>query len=334
MRAGLSLGWCQGRPDDTDMIGWMQRMLLTLDHIATWLMTNLATIPATFWGVVIGSFLTLLGVNITNRAGDRRQRAQFEHEFKLKKEERELTLRKDIYLDAAEAMHGGALALGSFANLDLPVAEITKGLVAKMPAVAKVHIIARQDTIKAVAQASVALSAALTRLTAQRMPLESAKGNLRILQDGLAGFEKDRDRWLEGMKEYNLAGELNPKLWETLQGNYNFEDGRITEAQAKIATSTKHLVLQQLDFIKTCVVEGHQFANLLVPAVLAMRAELGLPLDENEYRATLEEMWVQQQATLDRFLTEAKANFVTTFGQTRPALTPSAASIVQDSSST
>lgn len=328
MRAGPSLGWCQGCSNDANMIGWIQRMLLTLDHIATWFLTNLATIPATFWGVVIGSFFSLWGVSRTNQAGDRRQRAQFEHEFGLKKEERELTLRKDIFLDAAEAMQGGALALGSFANLDLPVAEITKGLVAKMPAVAKVHVIARQDTIKAVAQASVALSAALTRLTAERMPLESAKGNLRILQDGLAGFETERDRWLEGMKEYNLAGKPEPQRWETLQSNYDFEDRRIKVSQSEISASLGHLVPQQLEFIKTCVLEGHQFAKLLIPAVLAMRVELGLPLDEDEYRAVLEGMLAQQQATLDGFLTQIKATLVTAIGQTGPSLAPEEASHV------
>ncbi len=33
-------------------------------------------IPATFWGVVIGSFCTLGGVVLTNRANDKRLREQ------------------------------------------------------------------------------------------------------------------------------------------------------------------------------------------------------------------------------------------------------------------
>ena len=41
-------------------------------------------IPATFWGVVVGSLFTLSGIYLTNRAGDRRLRLQFQSDRELK----------------------------------------------------------------------------------------------------------------------------------------------------------------------------------------------------------------------------------------------------------
>jgi len=58
-------------------------------------------IPATFWGVVIGSLFTLTGVYLTNRASDRRLRSQLQNDRELKNREREMTFRKETYAAAA-----------------------------------------------------------------------------------------------------------------------------------------------------------------------------------------------------------------------------------------
>ena len=55
-------------------------------------------VPATFWGVLAGSFFSILGVWLTNRASEARLEIQFKHERLVKSTERELTLKKDIYL--------------------------------------------------------------------------------------------------------------------------------------------------------------------------------------------------------------------------------------------
>jgi len=55
-------------------------------------------IPGTFWGVVVGSFFSIGGVMLTNRANQRRLVAQFAHERQLRISEREHTLRKEVYL--------------------------------------------------------------------------------------------------------------------------------------------------------------------------------------------------------------------------------------------
>ena len=57
----------------------------------------LGDIPATFWGVVVGSLFTLTGIYFTNRASDRRLRVQLQNDRELKNREREMTFRKDTY---------------------------------------------------------------------------------------------------------------------------------------------------------------------------------------------------------------------------------------------
>jgi hypothetical protein len=135
----------------------------------------LQKIPASFWGIIIGSMLTLSGVILTNRASDRRARAQFLHDQTLHQRERELGLRKEIYLAATEALSAGLRAVPSLANLDLSYDQIVQPYVEKGAVIAKVHIIATEETLTAVAAISSALQGEMIRLTAKRIPLMHMK---------------------------------------------------------------------------------------------------------------------------------------------------------------
>jgi len=55
-------------------------------------------IPATFWGLVTGSFLTVLGVILTNAANTKRLRLQHEHEWRLESRERKLNQTLEAFL--------------------------------------------------------------------------------------------------------------------------------------------------------------------------------------------------------------------------------------------
>ena len=68
-------------------------------------------IPAAFWGVVAGSFFSIFGVWLTNRSSDRRLLRQLNYDREAKAKERELTLKKDVYLSAAEAISAGISVL-------------------------------------------------------------------------------------------------------------------------------------------------------------------------------------------------------------------------------
>ena len=96
-----------------------------------------AMVPGTFWGVIIGSFFTLGGVVLSNRASDGRLRAQFEYERELRNRDRKLALRKDIYLAALEAISAALESVGKMADLEIPINEITERYAQRAPAVAK-----------------------------------------------------------------------------------------------------------------------------------------------------------------------------------------------------
>ena len=211
----------------------------------------LQQIPASFWGVVFGSLLSLGGVALTNRAGDRRLRSQFDHERKQKTKDREMALRKEVFLSAAEAIAAGMNAISRFANLDLPNDQITADYVAKSPAIAKVHVIAKTETIQAMVSFTGELGVQFLKLFARRFELISEKSAITLIDNQVADFGKERDRILEMIKQHNIEGIVDQRRWNVLQGGFEFEQRRINEALAHRAELVSALYNQSI--LRLCV---------------------------------------------------------------------------------
>lgn len=259
-------------------------------------------IPATFWGVVVGSFFSIAAVAQTNRAGDRRLRSQFEHEREQKTKDREMALRKEVYLGVAEAVAAGMNAISRFSNLDLPTDQITNAYVDKAPAIPKAHVIARTGTVQALARFTGELNTIYLKLFARRFELLRDKNAITFLDDQIVVFGKERDRALEIIKQHNIEGVVDERRWKILQQNYEFEQKRINETVSRRAELAGVLNPIQLEFMRECVTHTSKLVQLIVPVLSAMRAELELPLDEHAYRQVMEEGIVNQQVAIDAFI--------------------------------
>ena len=157
-------------------------------------------IPATFWGVVIGSFFTLLGSFFTNRANDHRLRLQLQNDRELKNREREMTFRKDTYAAAAEAIAVSMGALSKFSDLSFSLKEVSETYLEQSPALAKVNLVAGEDTIRALANFGGGFAGAFSRLVQQRMVLSNLQEQIAVKVALVKGFEKTRDEMIELMR--------------------------------------------------------------------------------------------------------------------------------------
>jgi hypothetical protein len=74
-------------------------------------------VPNVIWAAIIASVLTLAGVLTTNRNNNSRLTKQLEHEGAQRDKEREIDLRREVYLGAAEAIaeaHGKIVQIPNF----------------------------------------------------------------------------------------------------------------------------------------------------------------------------------------------------------------------------
>lgn len=277
------------------------------------LLALLEKIPATFWGVVIGSFFSLGGVVLANHASDRRLQAQLDHDHKLKNRERELSLRKDVYLAAAEAVTAGFNAVGRFPDLNIPYEKLTEHYQDKASSIAKINVIAKEETVRTFVRFTNELASTFLRLVVKRYPLTAHQQRITILQDQLKHFGSARDRMVELMEQYNLDGTVDQHRWDQIQKKFDFEQGRVKKAIEESSALAKELYIKQLEYMRECVSETMKLGRLLVPALIAVRKELELPIDETSYLQIIEESATRQEANLREFLENVRGVVDTQF---------------------
>ena len=282
----------------------------------TSLLNFLALIPGTFWGVVVGSFFSIGGVMLTNRANQRRLVAQFAHERQLRVSEREHALRKEVYLAATEAIAASISSIGRYVNLDVSYEDLSKTIAERMPTVAKVHVIGSQEVVSGLINVASKLSSVVQRLSVDRIPLIATKQQIDLLDAQLARSNVERDKLLEFMRNFNRNNETDKHRWDVLNGEFQFEGNRIAEALKRRAELQTQLVEGQLKYARYCIVSIHELAPVFVPAVVALRKELGLPIDEAAYLKVIQESLERQMEAFDTTLSDARKLHI---GQTSAA---------------
>ena len=250
---------------------------------------------------------TLSGVFVANLSQNKRLRAQLAHEREMKNREREMSLRKDVYLAGAEAVYAGLLAVNRFANLETPHEKVIEGYLDKAPSLAKVHIIAKEETVKALVAFSAALDTLFVRLFARRGPLVSEKQKIDALITQADITDKENSRTLELIKQYNLEGLTDQNRRDWLQRNFDFEQKQSKAARQEAASLAVTLYLKQLQLMEDCTDEKNKLVRLLIPVVFSIRKELELSIDEVEYRRVLDAAASEQLKIFKEYLQEQRA---------------------------
>jgi hypothetical protein len=267
----------------------------------------LSKIPATFWGVVIGSFFTSLGVWLTNRGVAKRFDRQLKHDRELRRDGREFALRREIYLAASDALAAGMIAISRFADMEIADGKVTSDYLEKAPAVARVHAVARVATIEAVENLNLELSAVYARLLVKRLPVRVLKTQLTALESSIATCGAEVARWVEMMKQENLQGR-DDNRWTWIKRNFEFEQKRHQEAIDAQKALLPDVLKKQMDLLEECAKEHLAALSVVIPVLIAIRTELGLEADEMGLRTVLEAS-IRRQADLIAWLGAALREF-------------------------
>jgi hypothetical protein len=205
----------------------------------------LSQVPGTFWGVVAGSVFTLLGSHWTSRANDRRLNR-----------EREMAFRKEVFASAAEAVSRAVVTLSKFSDLSVPQKDLSAAILESSPALAKVNLVANEDTVRALTVVMGEITGAFLHLSYQRLALEGLQDNIKIKNDLMRGFATTRDAMLELMRHHNIEGLKDDRRFEAIQKQFDFESGRVNATIQEIGGLETERRLKHVAFVKECLAEN------------------------------------------------------------------------------
>lgn len=244
---------------------------------------------------------TLVGVIVANRGHERRLQRQLAHDKEQKKTDREMLLRKEVYLKAAEAVMAGVSAVGRHADPAIPQNKLAQEISEMGSALGKVHLIGSSETLTATSKFSVEIVSTILELTLGRLPLLEKQTLLKVMDEQIRNYGRERDRMVDLMKQLNLEGDHDPKRWDFLQRMFDFEQKLVNDTLAEQAKLRAEFQKEWMPYRQRCYDASTRLARLLVPAVKAIRQELDLPFDAHSYQELVEDSVRRQRQALDDF---------------------------------
>ena len=261
------------------------------------LVALIASIPATFWGVIIGSLFTVIGVAITNASNTRRLRLQHEHERTRDERARDLGMRRDVYMGAFEAIATGMTMVGNFGELEVPFQDLMRSFMDKSSAIGKVTIVGRESTIQAVADFEQALTGAFIRLSGQRQAVDQLHREARALAERIARSVAEQDRLAAELERADDEGTCAP-----LRRSLEHERRRSETLRREEAEVESRFLPRLMDLIRATMEEVAALDGLLAAVIREVRSELGLDFDEAFYRQLVTASHVKRAAHFEAFV--------------------------------
>jgi type II secretory pathway pseudopilin PulG len=298
------------------------------------------TTPPAFYGVPLALWLTLLAtvvVGILSAAaaivvvwrsnansrknlreqldrGGRQFGNQLEHdsrqlERKLEAEatervrEREMSLRREVYLEAASALIHLQTLLGQASNIAYNDKDLMAEFAKDQATIAKTHIVGSPETVAAVMSFVGDVGPAFLELLTRRAPLLIRKSAIETHSVLLGKAASERDRFIGMMKEYNLERSNDPARFKAIEKQHEFANSQ-WEYHDKIRQKLLgEQAKEQLTVAERVFELSRKILVTRLPdAVLAVRKEMEMPLDREFYEA----LWQEQTRKLDEAWRETK----------------------------
>lgn len=229
------------------------------------------------------------------------------HQLKISAIEREQNIKKEVYMDALEAITKSLNMIASFSNLSISEEKITSGFSEQAGKIAKVQIVGTKDTVQAVTVFMGEIGTATLHLMLERMALINRKNDIKISEDFRDKYQSEVDRYLSIMKNFNLAGKQDEGTWEHLNRHLEFECEQRDKYNKEISElwgiqSREHIV-----YVRQCMALFFEISNFLPQAVLSVRSELGLDISHKDYLDIFNNNIQKGKAVFDTFISKLES---------------------------
>ena len=205
------------------------------------------------------------------------------NQLKLSEIERVKSIKKEVYLQATEALTRTQNIVANLANLNIDEQKINAEMVKYSGLIAKVQIVGSEKTVKAVTTIMSSIGTAILELMLERSALVNRKNEIELLEKYRIKSADEIDRYISIMKNVNLEGSQDQRLWDTINQNIEFESTQRDKYAQEINDLWEIQNKEHLEFTKKCMDKFFEITSLLPDAVLSVREELDLDISNEAY---------------------------------------------------
>jgi len=230
------------------------------------------------------------------------------NQLKLAAIEREKNLKKEVYLQAVEAITRAQNIVTSFSNLKISEEKITSGMVNDSGIIAKIQIVGTEETVRVITEFMSAIGTATLDLMLERSTLISRKNSIESLEKIRVKSASEIERYIEIMKNLNLEGNNDPALWDTINKNIAFEKNQELSYSNEINELWKLQNKEHIVFTRKCMAQFFEISGLLPHAVISVRKELDLEISEDAYLDIVNKNTEKGKKVFENFLVTIEKN--------------------------
>jgi len=255
-------------------------------------------IPDVIVATIIGSFITFIGVTLSNRNNRKIQEKKLDHDNKQQKVEREMTLKKEVFLPFADNLYSMNQMLYKIVDANIEDSQLTMLLSKQNTSLGKIILIGNNETVKNLQKLSTSYESSIFLLFSKRLDLMDIKYKVKYSSLSIDHLSKKMYEVLDKMKntdnqEYDKLSFYLNSIKSDLKG---FEDEN--------SQNSKQLLQKSLELSKLAFEESSRLSDLILPVIVSLRKELNLPFDQDEFKKVLEENLKIAKRNLDNLIAD------------------------------
>jgi len=241
-------------------------------------------VPWYLYLLALAAVVIALAAWLSARA-DRSARWRLELEYQRQAAERLQSLRREIYPAAAGALARAQELIAKLPGLDLS-RDTAQGVIDQVvEALGRVHLVGSEETLRATTAVTAAFDAAFLALAAQRRPVVELQNEIDGIDIKVRHLSYERDQLMSSITR--LAGDgvaQHAALWGEMNMRFDKLHREIGNLMKRRGEKVSALTAAQRAYALEAAQQALKLAKLSVPAFLALRAELGVAIDETDYR--------------------------------------------------
>jgi signal transduction histidine kinase len=259
-----------------------------------------AHVPDAIWAALIAAAVAITSTQLANWHSRKMMRMQLRDGSLQRDRDRAMSLRRDVYLPAAEAIVRIQAALGQLVDLKADQNKIARRMSADLATLAKVHLVATEPTVRALMAYQKVVMPAFLEIVAERSPLIVHRLGVEDHQKYVDRADAEVERIVQLMRQHNISGSGDQAAFERLTAQSTIEQNTRKHHLDKQSTLRRALLLGQLALTERMAELAVNTAELIPDALICSRQELELPVsDPDAYRSIYSE---QQQAARQTML--------------------------------
>lgn len=231
---------------------------------------------------------------------------QLHHDADQRDRERQMALRREVYLEAAAALTHANGLIGRITNIENDQKMLGDEFATDLSKIAKVHIVGSDQTVQAIMNYVNVLGPSFTELTAMRVPLMIRKAAIDLEGTFVDAALAERKRFAAMMQQLNLDQETDSAKWDPIHRQSEIA----AETYRSHALRKQELWREQVDGIFVIVRHSlslvDKLVRLLPAAILAVRTEMEMPLEPEWYASLWSDQLANMKVVTDDLLASLK----------------------------